>query len=129
MTVGYLTLGALDLEKACAFYDSVIAPLGFNRGAMEGGWVFYGKPDSPSIGICCPPYNGQPATPGNGVMISFKAGTVDKVNAAHVAGLESGGATTDGGEPGYRGTATVRGYYAVYMRDPSGNKICIYTQS
>jgi catechol 2,3-dioxygenase-like lactoylglutathione lyase family enzyme len=130
MSIGYLTLGALDLEQACAFYDAVIAPLGFNRGAMEGGWVFYGKSGSPSLGICCPPFNGEPATAGNGVMISFSADSVDHVNSAHRAGLENGGASTEGGsgDPGYRPPYASSGYYAAYLRDPTGNKICVYNQ-
>lgn len=124
MTIGYLTLGALDLEQACAFYDAVIVPLGFNRGPMEGGWVFYGKPGSPSLGVCSPTWDGKPATAGNGAMISFRAPNIDMVQACYAGGLANGGLPTEGGAPGFRPS----GFYAVYLRDPTGNKICVYVE-
>ena len=46
------------------------------------------------------PFNGRPATSGNGSMIAFLAPTEEPVSAAHAAGLAAGG--TDEGEPGPR---------------------------
>jgi hypothetical protein len=45
MTIGYITIGALDVGTALPFYDAVLGPMGYARGPIEGAWAFfYGKP-------------------------------------------------------------------------------------
>jgi len=56
-------------------------------------------------------------------MIAFKAATVDEVKTAHAAGLAHGG--TDEGAPGFR-PADKQSWYGAYLRDPTGNKLCIF---
>jgi hypothetical protein len=46
-----------------------------------------------------------------------------EVQAAHKAGLASGG--TDDGAPGYRPPEKEE-WYGAYLRDPVGNKICVF---
>lgn len=56
-------------------------------------------------------------------MLAFVAPTHDAVKAAHVAALAHGG--TDEGAPGFRppdGTS----FYGAYVRDPAGNKLCLF---
>ncbi|MFZ1988259.1 MAG: VOC family protein, partial [Alphaproteobacteria bacterium] len=66
------------------------------------------------------PYNGEPASVGNGMMVGFAAETRAKVRAAHEAGLKAGG--KDDGAPGLRPQGPPN-TYAAYLRDPAGNKI------
>jgi catechol 2,3-dioxygenase-like lactoylglutathione lyase family enzyme len=123
MTIGYITLGALDVEQALPFYDAVFATIGYARGPLDGGWAFYGKDGAAGVGIC-KPFDGQAARGGNGVMIAFKADSQDQVKAAYQAALASGG--KDEGPPGYRPAEATSGFYGAYFRDAAGNKLCVY---
>ena len=122
--LGYVTIGALDTEKSMRFYDPVFGAIGYERKFFDKGWAGYGPKDSEAQDVfLCPPANGEPARAGNGIMIAFKAGTRAEVEAAYEAGLKSGG--TDEGKPGPR-PADSKTFYGAYMRDPVGNKICIF---
>lgn len=123
MTIGYVTIGAEDVEKALPFFDAVFGTIGYSRGEPEGGWAFYGPKDgAPCVGICRP-HDGQAPRAGNGIMIAFKAETQDQVGEAHAAALAAGG--SDEGAPGYRPPEGT-GFYGAYFRDPVGNKFCVY---
>lgn len=126
MTIGYITLGAHDVEGALPFFDAVLGAIGYARGEPDGGWVFYGKGDTPGVGIC-KPFDGQPARGGNGIMIGFKADSQAQVKAAYAAALANGG--TDEGAPGYRPPEAASGFYGAYVRDAAGNKLCFYATS
>lgn len=126
MSIGYITIGALDVEAALPFYDAVLGAIGYERGPLNGGWAFYGKGETPGVGLC-KPFDGQPARAGNGVMIGFKADTQDQVKTAHAAALANGG--TDEGPPGFRPAEATSGFYGAYMRDATGNKLCVYATS
>jgi catechol 2,3-dioxygenase-like lactoylglutathione lyase family enzyme len=104
----------------------VLGVIGYERGPLDGGWAFYGKGETPGVGIC-KPFDGQPARGGNGMMVAFKADTQDQVKAAYAAALANGGA--DEGAPGYRPPDATSGFYGAYVRDAAGNKLCIYTTS
>ncbi len=123
MTIGYITIGYSDEAQALAFYDAVLGAIGYERGAVENGWAFYGKGDAPGIGLCRP-FDGQAACGGNGAMTGFKAETPDQVRAAHAAALASGG--MDEGAPGFRPPEAASGFYGAYVRDAVGNKLCVY---
>jgi catechol 2,3-dioxygenase-like lactoylglutathione lyase family enzyme len=121
--IGYITLGASDVEAALPFYDAVFGAIGGERKSFDGGWGFYGPKDGEgNVGIC-KPFDGQSARGGNGIMIAFTAPSQDAVKAAHAAALAHGG--TDEGAPGFRppdGTS----FYGAYFRDPAGNKLCVF---
>lgn len=122
MSIGYVTIGAYDVEAALPFFDAAFGALGYERGDVSGGWAFYGPKDAPCIGIC-KPHDGQPARAGNGIMIALKADTQDQVRAAHAAALSAGG--SDEGAPGFRPPEGTE-FYGAYFRDPVGNKYCVY---
>ena len=63
------------------------------------------------------PFDGQPATVGNGVMVALEARDRAQVDRLHAIALAHGG--SDEGAPGARG----EGFYAGYFRDPDGNKL------
>jgi catechol 2,3-dioxygenase-like lactoylglutathione lyase family enzyme len=116
----YLTLGTNDLPRAARFYDAALAPLGFVRRATEANEVGYGLPDDRRTRIWITlPYDGKPATVGNGSMPAFPALSQEAVRAFHQAALATGG--TDEGAPGLRPYGPQ--FFAAYVRDPDGNKL------
>jgi len=122
--IGYVTIGAKDSEASGKFYDAFFGAFGQERKFADSGWIGYGPKgaDGHSVYVC-PPFDGNPASSGNGMMIAFKAATEDEVKAAYDAGLKAGG--TDEGAPGYR-PADKRDWYGAYLRDPTGNKVCVF---
>ena len=124
--IGYVTIGAADVESALPFYDGVFGAIGGERKSFEGGWAFYGlKGGEGNVGVC-KPFDGQPARGGNGIMIAFAAPSQEAVRAAHAAGLANRG--TDEGAPGFR-PPDGKSFYGAYLRDPTGNKICVFHMS
>ena len=63
------------------------------------------------------PFDGNPASVGNGVMVALMADSTDKVDALYAKAIELGG--TDEGAPGARSD----NFYAGYFRDLDGNKL------
>jgi catechol 2,3-dioxygenase-like lactoylglutathione lyase family enzyme len=124
--IGYVTIGMNDAQKSGRFYDAVFGAIGHERKFEDSGWIGYGPQGADSHGVyVCPPHDGKPATAGNGTMIAFVAPSKDAVHEAYHAGLASGG--TDEGAPGPR-PADSTTFYGAYLRDPTGNKICVYAK-
>jgi catechol 2,3-dioxygenase-like lactoylglutathione lyase family enzyme len=124
--IGYVTIGAKDIDASCKFYDAALAPLGYARTFNEGGWAGYGpggKKEGLEIYIVGATANGEPASYGNGSMLAFKAPSRAAVEAFHAAALANGG--TDEGAPGVRGDYNPP-FYGAYVRDPVGNKFAVY---
>ena len=122
--IGYVTIGAKDSEASGRFYDAVFGAIGGERKFADGGWIGYGEKAGEKQNVfVCPPFNKEAASFGNGMMIGFKAASREAVDAAHRAGLAHGG--SDEGAPGYRPPEKTS-FYGAYMRDPVGNKICVY---
>lgn len=122
----HIILGARDLELLGRFYDAVLAPLGLVRMGQEDdggppgiGWVIPGR-HWPQFFVQLP-FNGLPATWGNGTQVSFMAPSPAAVDAAWQAALARGG--VDEGAPGIR-AHYAPDYYGAYCRDPEGNKLC-----
>ncbi|MEJ2603633.1 MAG: VOC family protein [Gammaproteobacteria bacterium] len=115
--IGYVTLGTNDLDRAVAFYDDLLSGMGASRFMNEETFVAWTTaPDKPGLSVTRP-YDGQPATVGNGVMVALMVDSPEKVDALHARALELGG--SDEGAPGPRG----EGFYAGYFRDLDGNKL------
>jgi catechol 2,3-dioxygenase-like lactoylglutathione lyase family enzyme len=115
----YTTLGTNDLPRATAFYDPVMDSLGLVRLMANDSEVGYGPQGAadPSLYVTHP-YDGAPATRGNGSMLALVAQTRAAVRVFHDLALANGG--TDEGAPGLRYVAD---FYACYVRDPDGNKL------
>ena len=115
--IGYTTVGANDLQRAAAFYDALLAEFGAKRAMeMETFIAWATAPNTPMVAII-KPYDKQPATVGNGVMIALLASSKEQVDKIHAKALALGG--KDEGAPGPRGP----GFYAGYFRDLDGNKM------
>lgn len=122
--IGYVTLGTNDLERAAEFYDKVAAAMDMPRMMEEDSFIAWGKMDGGAGIAATKPFNGEPATVGNGVMVALLAKDPAQVDAIYKAALEAGG--SDEGVPGPRGEA---GFYAAYFRDLDGNKLNAFCMS
>jgi catechol 2,3-dioxygenase-like lactoylglutathione lyase family enzyme len=119
--IGYATIGTNDIERAKAFYDKVLEPLGGHRTFANGERMqFYGSSTSPGMIAVSLPYDGGQATVGNGSMFGLPAATKAQVDETHAAALTAGG--TCDGPPGQR----LPTFYGAYFRDLDGNKICVF---
>jgi catechol 2,3-dioxygenase-like lactoylglutathione lyase family enzyme len=119
--LSYVTIGTNDLERAGKFYDAVLAVLGGKR-SQEGVRMikWSGKPGTGSVAVIVP-FDKNPATVGNGTMLSLDAGDPETVQAVHAKAIEMG--ATDDGAPGPRGTGS---FYGGYLRDADGNKLVAF---
>lgn len=115
--IGYVTLGTNDIERTAKFYDALLEPLGAKRLMDFGRFILWGKSLSEPGLAATAPYDGKPATIGNGVMVALRMDSKDAVDALYQRALELGG--SDEGPPGPRGD----GFYAGYFRDVDGNKL------
>ncbi|WGF86630.1 VOC family protein [Marinivivus vitaminiproducens] len=118
----YAMLGTTDLERAARFYDALMAELGQERCFADDtviGWGGQEDYDRPNLCVGLP-FDGRPASVGNGTMIALKAPSPDLVRRLHAKALAHGG--TDEGAPGLRPQYSP-GFYIAYVRDPDGNKL------
>jgi catechol 2,3-dioxygenase-like lactoylglutathione lyase family enzyme len=118
----HATVGTNNLDKARAFYDGVLGALGLTRSHDMPHASVWGKDGSFAF-FATKPLDGNGATVGNGVTISFAAPSTAAVAAFHAKALELGGKCE--GEPGPRPWALDQ--HAAYVRDADGNKICAYS--
>ena len=122
--IGYITLGTNDLERAKSFYDALLSEMGAKR-LMDFGDRGYGWAASLDQPMLCifKPYDGRPASVGNGVMAGICADSRETVDRMHRKALELGG--FDEGKPGLRAEGG-EGFYAAYFRDLDGNKLDVF---
>ncbi len=117
--IGYVTLGTNDLEKAVSFYDQLFATIGAGRFLETEQFVAWSTGmDQAGVSIT-KPFDGKPATVGNGTMVAIMLDSNEKVDAFYNKAIELG--ATCEGKPGPRGEMS--GFYAGYFRDLDGNKL------
>ena len=98
--LNYCTVGSNHLEEAKSFYDGLLGLAGLTPlFEHPSGGRIYGKDGSLCFGVLGP-FDGKPATVGNGSMFAFRFDTSGEVDAFHAKALALGGA--DEGAPGYR---------------------------
>jgi catechol 2,3-dioxygenase-like lactoylglutathione lyase family enzyme len=121
--IGYVTLGTNDLPRAAAFYDALLADLGAKRLWDSPGGIGWGvSMDKPMLALM-KPYDGQPATRGNGTMVALVVQQPAQVDALYRRAIELG--ATDEGPAGPRSS----GFYCGYFRDADGNKLNVFCMS
>lgn len=119
MILHHVSVGVSDVARAGRFYDRVLGALGYKRyWQMMPHAIAYGE-DGYDFWVQLP-YNGKPASAGNGTHIAFNAKTKNAVQKFYKAALANGG--TDEGAPGPRPDYGAD-YYGAFVRDPDGNKI------
>lgn len=115
--IGYVTLGTNDIKRAAEFYDALLGSVGAKRLMESDSFIAWAtNASSPGVAVTIP-FDGNPATVGNGVMVAIAFDEPAKVDAFHAKALELGG--TDEGAPGTR----FGNFYAGYFRDLDGNKL------
>jgi catechol 2,3-dioxygenase-like lactoylglutathione lyase family enzyme len=113
----HICMGTNDLERSARFYDAITAELGFGRRNATDKAIYWANPGS-GIGFAITkPFDGQPATFGNGTMATIASQDEAQVDRVHAAALANGGSCE--GPPGVR----ANGIYTAYFRDPDGNKL------
>jgi catechol 2,3-dioxygenase-like lactoylglutathione lyase family enzyme len=123
--IGYATVGTNDLSRALRFYHALFATIGASRKIeLPHGFTLYGTSMGRPGVVVTPPYDGQPATAGNGAMIAIVVDGRDKVDAFHAKAIELGG--SDEGAPGLRGPEGDKAFYGAYFRDLDRNKFCVF---
>jgi catechol 2,3-dioxygenase-like lactoylglutathione lyase family enzyme len=116
--ISYALLGTNDVERAKEFYDALLAELGAEQLFSNENVTAWGTdPASPKLGVI-KPFDGNPATVGNGTMVALTADSEETVDRVHKKALELGG--KDEGAPGPRGEMQ---NYIGYFRDLDGNKL------
>ena len=118
--IGYVTIGSKDLDRACKFYDEVLALVGARQLMGMDRIKFYGTGmDRPMLAVCTP-YDGQAHAVGNGNMVAIPGGSRENVDKLYAKAMELG--ATDEGAPGERMPI----FYGGYVRDLDGNKLCFF---
>jgi len=118
--LGYVTVGSNQLVEARSFYDVLLGSAGIKAlWEHPSGGRIYGT-DQGYFFCLVGPFDGKPATVGNGSMFALRFDTRDEVDAFHAKAISLGGANE--GDPGERAPA----FYMSYFRDLDGNKLCAY---
>lgn len=115
----HVTLGTNDWAAVKSFRAAVMEALSIPVMFEYDGGIAYGEATGPKLFIG-PPFDGQPATNGNGTHVAFIADSRAKVDAFYAAAMANGG--SDEGPPGPR-PHYHKNYYGAYVRDPDGNKL------
>ncbi|WP_026377348.1 VOC family protein [Aestuariibacter salexigens] len=118
--IGYVTLGTNDLARGAAFYDALCELLGAKRMMEEEQFIAWASdPEKASLALTAP-FDGNPASVGNGSMVALAVETPEQVDAVYNKAIELG--ATDEGPAGQRNDW----FYAGYFRDLDGNKLNVF---
>jgi hypothetical protein len=121
--IGYVTLGCDDPQKHAPLYDAIAKEMGVGRMMDYGSFIAWGEWGGGCGVALTKPFNGEPASVGNGVMVAIEAQDPAQVRRIYEIAMAHGG--SDEGAPGPRGDADASGnvFYAAYFRDTFGNKL------
>ena len=124
--LSHVFIGVTDFDRACAFYAPLMALLELpqrfcDAGKPWAGWQSSADTPRPLL-LIGHPFDGQPASCGNGQMIALLAKDRATVDRAHALALATGGSCE--GPPGLRPHYHEK-YYGAYFRDPDGNKLAV----
>jgi len=116
--IDHVSVSVSDLEKSVAFYEKLLAPLGYEKLEERPATVGFGRKYA-EFWINHRPWM-KPVEEESGMHIALRASSPEMVDAFHAAALAAGGSSD--GEPGPR-PQHGEGYYAAFIRDPDGNRI------
>lgn len=124
--LSHISLGTRDLDRAQAFYDAVLAPLGFVRVWRTERGIGYGPPGgNDKLALFQHSDARVPLAAGPGFHLAFAAPNRDAVDGFHAAAMAAGG--RDDGGPGLRAHYGST-YYAAFIIDPDGHKLEVVHQ-
>ncbi|MBV6498923.1 MAG: hypothetical protein CJBNEKGG_01153 [Prosthecobacter sp.] len=117
--IHHLSFAVTDLARSAAFYDAVLAPLGYRRVWEDATFIGYGLNDGEDIfALKLRPANA--GVPGDGFHVAFTAPSREAVLSFHDAALAHGG--TDNGGAGLH-PEHGPDYFAAFVIDPDGYRI------
>ena len=114
----HISFGVVDLTRSAAFYDAVLAPLGYVRVFTSDKAIGYGIPGGADQFAIRP----QPVAkvPGEYFHVAFAAPSHEAIDAFYQAALAHGG--RDNGGSGLH-PEHGKDYYAAFVFDPDGYRI------
>ncbi|MGH1407096.1 MAG: VOC family protein [Rhodomicrobiaceae bacterium] len=115
MRINYCVVGTSNMEASIKFYDSFFESTDLKQVLSNERMTFW-QCDDFAFAVAYP-FNGEPATHGNGTMIGFSLSSSEEVKNFHKKAIDLGGACE--GEPNQRGP-----YFSAYVRDLDKNKLC-----
>lgn len=116
--IDHVSVAVRNLARAAAFYERILAPLGYTRLVERPASVGFGK-KYPEVWLNVRADMGAaPANPGS--HIALRAASEEAVRAFHAAALAGGGASA--GDPGPR-QAAMTTYFGAFVLDLDGNKL------
>ena len=113
--IDHLSIGVRDIDRSRAFYDAVLAPLGYRRLSDGSDALGYGASEVTLWVLRAE--RPVPADAASGLHFCFAAPSRESVGAFHEAALRCGGG--DRGVPGLRADYGPD-YYAAFVIDPDG---------
>jgi catechol 2,3-dioxygenase-like lactoylglutathione lyase family enzyme len=117
----HVSIGVESLDRAAAFYDASLAPLGYVRlwrNTVSAGYGPHGfKGEAPFAVVQVGP---EAKRPGRGFHIAFDAPSHEAIDRFHASALSAGG--VDEGKPGIRENYAPN-YYAAFVSDPDGHRL------
>lgn len=117
MKMNYFVFGTNDMAAAVEFYDKVFDGMDVQRHPNEGRMTLWIAESF--LFALAEPFDGSPATVGNGAMCGFQLDSAEEISAKHALAIELGGA--DEGSPAIRSDR-----FSAYVRDLDGNKLCFF---
>jgi len=117
----HVMLGVNDMDASKKFYDATMGVLGYSKGVMDPKGRCVYRSDN-GVLLLSVPLDGKAACGANGGTIGFKVDSSETGDAWHAAGVANGGTACED-PPGPRGDPATM--YLAYLRDPTGNKICV----
>jgi len=116
--LAYSTIGTNNMEAAKKFYSSLLGEVGAKETLnIQDRFVMYGNGNGPMFAIA-QPYNGEPATVGNGVMIALAAKDPAQVKSLYDKAISLGATCEGPAGPRMNGE-----FSCGYVRDLDGNKL------
>lgn len=116
--IDHVSLAVKDLDASGAFYEKVLAPLGYTKLVQRPGTIGFGK-KYPEVWLNL--RAGMPRLPHDlGAHVALRARSEADVREFHRRALALG-ATSDG-DPGARQGAMTT-YYGAFIVDRDGNKV------
>ncbi|WP_445162233.1 VOC family protein [Mycobacterium sp. Dal123C01] len=118
--IDHIGINCADYPKSQAFYDTVLAVLGFSRQLDFGEAIGYGRDGEPTFWIA----DGTGLGPNRETHIAFAAADENAVRAFHEAALGKGAESLHEPRlwPEYH-SPLLGSYFGAFVRDPDGNNV------
>ena len=116
--IDHLSLGVRSLERARAFYDALLTPLGHALSSATDAELAYGPGGGEGRFYLYPVGKGRVA--GLGTHVAFGAATPASVDEAYAAAMREGAVSI---RPAGPHPDLAPDYYGTVLLDPDGNKL------